>query len=92
MLGALKRKTNSFFIFGNKLINPFLIPCKDFVNKIDLLEVPGQVDFDVEKVKRDVFRLNKNIEIFPVSARTGKGFENWLGWLRNSVKNQRKRS
>lgn len=61
------------------------------INKIDLLKVPGQIDFDVEKVKRDVFRLNKNIEIFPVSAKTGEGFENWLGWLMNSVKNQRRR-
>ncbi len=62
------------------------------INKIDLLKVPGQIDFDVEKVKRDVFRLNKNIEIFPVSAKTGEGFENWLGWLMNSVKNQGRRS
>lgn len=62
------------------------------INKIDLLKVPDQVDFDVEKVKKDVFRLNKNIEIFPVSARTGEGFENWLGWLMNLVKNQRRRS
>ena len=62
------------------------------INKIDLLKVPDQVDFDVEKVKRDVFRLNKDIEIFPVSARTGDGLENWLGWLMNSVQNQRRRS
>ncbi len=62
------------------------------INKIDLLKVPDQVDFDVEKVKRDVFRLNKNIEIFPVSARTGDGFENWLGWLMNSVKNRQRHS
>ncbi len=62
------------------------------INKIDLLKVAGQIDFDVEKVKRDVFRLNKNIEIFPVSAKTGEGFENWLRWLMKSVKNQRRRS
>lgn len=62
------------------------------INKIDLLKVPGQIDFDFEKVKRDVFRLNKNIEIFPVSAKTGEGFENWLGWLTDSIKNQRRRS
>ena len=62
------------------------------INKIDLLKIPNQIDFDVERVKRDVFRLNKNIEIFPVSARTGEGFENWLGWLMNSVQNQRRHS
>lgn len=60
------------------------------INKIDFLKVPDQVDFDVEKVKGDVFRLNKNIKIFPVSARTGEGFENWLRWLTNSVKNQQR--
>lgn len=58
------------------------------INKIDLLEVPGLVDFDIEKVKKDVRGLNKNIEIFPVSARTGEGFENWLDWLTISAKNQ----
>ena len=31
------------------------------INKIDLFKVPDQIDFDVEKVKKDVFRLNKNI-------------------------------
>ena len=60
------------------------------INKIDLLKIPDQIDFDVEKVKRDVFRLNKNIEIFPVSARTGEGLESWLRWLTNSVKNQQR--
>ena len=50
------------------------------VNKIDLLGV-GLVDFDLERVKTDARRLNKGIEIFPVSARTGEGMQAWYDWL-----------
>ena len=52
------------------------------INKIDLLPY---LDFDVEKVKRVVKTLNKDIEIFMVSAKAGQGFDKWLTWLRNRV-------
>ena len=52
------------------------------INKIDLLE---HVDFDIEKAKADARRLNKNIEIFPISAKTGEGLDAWYNWLINSV-------
>jgi len=55
------------------------------INKIDLLE-GGLVDFDMERAKTDAGRLNKDIEIFPVSARTGEGMTDWYDWLRQSVK------
>jgi len=54
------------------------------INKIDLLN-GGQVDFDIEKAKADASRLNKNIEIFPVSARSGDGMDRWCDWLIKSV-------
>ena len=54
------------------------------INKIDLL---GAVDFDVEKVKVDAAKLNKDIQIFPVSAKTGEGFDQWCNWLRDSAGN-----
>lgn len=57
------------------------------INKIDLLEAVGQVDFDIERVKADTHKLNKGIEIFPISAKTGAGFANWYDWLKESVKN-----
>lgn len=59
------------------------------INKIDLLEVSGQVDFDIEKAKADARKLNKGIKIFPVSAKTGEGMSNWYDWLEESVKNLR---
>ncbi|MDD5064545.1 MAG: hydrogenase nickel incorporation protein HypB [Phycisphaerae bacterium] len=56
------------------------------INKIDLL-AGTMVDFDIERVKADVCKLNKNIEIFPVSAKTGQGMAEWYNWLKESVKN-----
>lgn len=57
------------------------------INKIDLLEAVGQADFDIERVKTDACKLNKDIEIFPISAKTGAGFTSWYDWLKESVKN-----
>ena len=54
------------------------------LNKIDLLE-SGHVDFDLERAKADARRLNKSLEIFPISARTGQGMADWYDWLVNSV-------
>jgi len=59
------------------------------INKIDLLKAVGQVDFDIERVKADARKLNKDIEIFPISAKTGEGFASWYDWLKESVKNIR---
>jgi len=59
------------------------------INKIDLLEVIGQVDFDTERVKADARKLNKGIEIFPISAKTGEGMTSWYEWLKKEVKNLR---
>jgi hydrogenase nickel incorporation protein HypB len=57
------------------------------INKIDLLDTGAQVDFDIERVKADARKLNKGIEIFPISAKTGQGMADWYNWLKESVKN-----
>lgn len=59
------------------------------INKIDLLNAGAQVDFDIERVKADARKLNKSIEIFPISAKTGAGFAMWYNWLKKLVKNIR---
>ncbi len=51
------------------------------VNKIDLLEAAGLSDFDLERVRAEATRLNKDIKIFPVSARTGQGMKDWYDYL-----------
>jgi hydrogenase nickel incorporation protein HypB len=56
------------------------------INKTDLLEAVAQVDFDIERVKADARKLNKGIEIFPVSAKTGEGMGRWYNWLEESLK------
>lgn len=56
------------------------------INKIDLLDAGLQVDFDIERVKTDARKLNKDIEFFPLSAKTGSGFAEWREWLIRSVR------
>ena len=58
------------------------------INKIDLLQA-AHVDFEIERVKADARKLNKGIEIFPISAKTGEGITDWYDWLIKSVKNPR---
>ncbi len=55
------------------------------INKIDMLGTEVQVDFCIERVKADALKLNKSIEIFPISAKTGEGMSSWYGWLTESV-------
>ena len=56
------------------------------INKIDLLKAGVQVDFDIERAKADARKLNKGIEIFPISAKTGEGMTDWYDWLTTEVK------
>jgi len=57
------------------------------VSKIDLLK-GALVDFDLDRVGADARRLNPSIEIFPVSAKTGEGMQNWYDWLTNQVRSR----
>lgn len=52
------------------------------INKIDVMPY---FDFDMDKLREYVGRLNKNVKIFPVSAKTGEGFDDWCNWLLNEV-------
>jgi hydrogenase nickel incorporation protein HypB len=56
------------------------------INKIDLLQGGAQIDFDLDRVNADARRLNKSIEIFPVSAKTGEGMQNWYDWLAHQTR------
>jgi len=48
------------------------------VNKRDLAE---HVDFDIERVKTDAGKLNPELDIFLVSAKTGQGMHQFYDWL-----------
>ncbi|WP_250673613.1 hydrogenase nickel incorporation protein HypB [Paraclostridium ghonii] len=54
------------------------------VNKIDVLDY---FDFNMEELKAHVKKLNPNIKIIPISARTGEGIGEWADWIRTEVKN-----
>ena len=53
------------------------------INKIDVMPY---FDFDLEACKKYVTKLNPNIKIFPICARTGEGVDAWADWLREQVK------
>lgn len=53
------------------------------INKIDTMEV---FDFNLDLCVERVKKLNPNIEIFPISAKTGEGMEAWTEWLHKEVK------
>ena len=59
------------------------------INKIDLLGAGVQIDFDIERAKADARKLNKDIKIFPISAKTGEGLADWYDWLKKEVKKLR---
>jgi hydrogenase nickel incorporation protein HypB len=48
------------------------------LNKIDLLPY---LDFDVERCLDYARRVNPQMQILPVSSRTGEGMEQWLAWV-----------
>ena len=53
------------------------------INKIDVMPY---FDFDLEACKKYVTKLNPDIKIIPISARTGEGIDEWADWLRQQVK------
>lgn len=52
------------------------------INKID---VAPYFDFDMDKLREYVLKLNKNVKIFPISAKTREGVEEWCQWLLDEV-------
>ena len=52
------------------------------INKIDVMSV---FDFDLEKCKEYVWRLNPNMKIIPICAKTGEGIQEWADWLREQT-------
>ncbi len=58
------------------------------INKIDAIDY---FDFDLEAVKERVKKLNPNIKVIPISARTGEGIDDWVIWIRNEVKDWNKK-
>ena len=56
------------------------------VSKVDLLPY---LDVNLDLIRENVRRANPDLVVLPVSARTGEGLGEWLGWLRSGVESKR---
>ena len=52
------------------------------ISKIDTVSV---FDFDFDAVKERVSALNPTIKVFPISAKTGEGMDEWCNWIRKEM-------
>lgn len=52
------------------------------VNKMDLL---NQTDFDLERFKNVVRRLNSDMKVFELSCKSGEGVEDWIDWFKTRL-------
>ena len=52
------------------------------INKIDVLPY---FDVDMDKVLQYAHMRNPDLAVFPVSAKTGEGFQAWENWLREQT-------
>lgn len=53
------------------------------INKIDAAEF---FNFDFKACEERAKKLNPNIKVIPISAKTGEGISEWTDWLRQQVK------
>ncbi len=56
------------------------------VNKIDTKVI---FDFDEDAMRERVKKLNPDMPVFPLSAKTGEGFDAWTDWLKNDIREWR---
>ncbi|WKB37235.1 hydrogenase nickel incorporation protein HypB [Terrilactibacillus sp. S3-3] len=53
------------------------------INKIDILPY---VSFDLAKAKKDLQAINPVAQFKSLSARTGEGMEDWIGWIKEAYR------
>lgn len=53
------------------------------VSKMDCMD---NFDFSLQRLEERVRKLNKDIKIFPLSAKTGEGVEEWVNYIKNQIK------
>lgn len=59
------------------------------ISKIDALPY---FNFDMEKCIERARRLNPDIKVFPLSAKTGEGMQAWIDYLHQEIRNWRENS
>ena len=53
------------------------------INKIDAISI---FDFDFKALEERAKKINPNIKVIQISAKTGQGIDEWIDWIRKSVK------
>jgi hydrogenase nickel incorporation protein HypB len=56
------------------------------LNKTDLLPY---INFNLDYFRQGVEMLNPGVSIFPLSCKTGEGFEPWIEWLKTKTDHSR---
>jgi len=56
------------------------------INKVDLTPY---VEFKMDYFRQGVEMLNPGLVTFPVSCRTGEGFDKWISWITQQVSNHK---
>lgn len=54
------------------------------INKMDVIPY---FDFDLEKCKSRVNKINPDMHIIPISSKTGEGMDEWYQWLQEETEN-----
>lgn len=49
------------------------------ISKVDLTPY---TDFDMDQVRAEITGVNQGLKVFPLSAKTGEGMDEWCGWLK----------
>lgn len=52
------------------------------VSKMDTIE---HFDFKIDRLEERVRKLNEEVVIFPMSAKTGEGVGDWVNWIKNEL-------
>ena len=52
------------------------------INKIDAMPA---FDFDMDEAKKIILQRNPRAVIFPISAKSGEGVDDWCAWLRRQI-------
>lgn len=55
------------------------------INKIDVMPY---FDFNMEVLEERVRKLNPDIKIFPISAKTKEGLSAWIGWVEQAMRGE----
>ena len=65
---------------------PLMFSVSDLIliTKIDTLPY---FNFDLEKCRQRILKLNPNAQVIPVSAKTGENMDAWYDWLKTEIKN-----